>query len=191
MNTKFLNISAVIFIVASSLFGTSCTDYDEGGYYPLQDEPENIQKNLETRAKISEDAAEFYDIKATYKYNGVNVEENLQDLFMDEKTRYASQDPDEELTIISFKKYGFSKTVESDKVGVTITATPKSDAIARVEAMPDDSKFIYFIDSETRVNGKLNNFYYNKLVKGCNTMSKAQFLQHLRNGEKLIESQIF
>lgn len=93
----------------------------------------------------------------------MNVEENLQDLFMDEKTKYASQDPDEELTIISFKKYGFSKTVESDKVGVTITATPRSDAIARVEAMPDDSKFIYFIDSETRENDKLNNFYYNTI----------------------------
>lgn len=191
MNTKFLNISAVIFIVASSLFGTSCTDFDEGGYYPLQDEPDDFNKSLETIAKISDDAEEFYDIKATYTYNGMKVEEDLQNLYMEEKTRCGSQDPDMELSIFSFKMYGFSKTVKSDNVSVSVIATPKPDAIARVEAMPDDSKFIFFIDSETRVNGKLNNFYYNKLVKGCNTMSKAQFLQHLRNGEKLIESQIF
>ena len=187
--TKFFNVATILFTVATSFFATSCTDEfkdePETGYYSIYDQKE-VQKTLETTVEIGENIDSFYDLKAKYVYNGISVEEPLMDLNEYEKTRAVSK-IDGEVKIANIKKYGLTKKFNNVAVHVTITATPKADAIARVQAMPDDAVFLNLFDSNTKVNGMSNFFENFNWVKNGSIINKADFIEALQQGVKLME----
>ncbi len=191
--TKFFNVAAILFTVAPSFFATSCIDEykedPESGYYSIYNQKE-VQKTLETSVEIGDNIDSFYDLKAKYVYDGVAVEESLVDLNEYEQARVISQ-IDDDVKTVRFKKYGLSKKFNNVPVSVTITATPKADAIARAQAMPDDAVFTYRLDSKTRVDGKIDFSDNYNWIKSRNIMNKADFIEALQQGVRIMELRDF
>lgn len=137
--TKFFNVATILFTVATSFFCASCSDEEqkEQDRMPVYVQQQN--KPIYTYVEIADNIADLYDLGVTYIYEDKTVVEDLNDKneFV-EKTRLNSRN---EEVILKLKKYDFIQEDVANLRKVIVTATPKADAVAKVEAMPDNTLF--------------------------------------------------
>ena len=191
--TKFFSAAVLFFSVATSFFFASCTseEKDEQNHTPeyVQKKQQQLKnkvsdkKIISAEAEISEDITDLYDIKATYVYEGQTIVEDLEDL-----NEYNTI---EKLEVIKLKKYGLVKDFGKSTVKVTITASLKQDAMARVEAMPDDKNFSYLYGGD--IHNIADKSTINKGVQtvGLNGISKEILIKLLNRGDRQLKERTF
>lgn len=147
--TKFFNVAAILFTVATSFFCASCTDEekDEQDRMPVyvhndqqQEQQIKSDKNIvEFYAVLGTDMYDMYDLKATYTYDGKTEVENLE--YVREQMRLSR----------NVKIFGLVKEFDkSQQVEVILTAYLKPDAIARAEALSDTTLTYFHVHGEVQ-----------------------------------------
>ncbi|MBQ0029548.1 MAG: hypothetical protein KBT32_03835 [Bacteroidales bacterium] len=189
MKTANIFTAATLLLsVAASFFCTSCmTEYkEELKQVPVYEmtEKKAQQKNVEAKLVISDDIADFYDLKAKFEYDGKTVVEPFNTYKMD-KTR--AIDSNKEMVVMNVRNYSITKNCGVTYGEVAIIATPKSDAIAKVEAMPDDTIFHDYIKGTAGVGCYANSIE----TLDSFVMNKADFIQSLKKGEKTLLTREF
>ena len=184
--------ATLLFSVAASFFCTSCmTEYkEELKKVPVYEmtEKKAQQKNVEAKLEIADDIADFYDLKAKFEYDGKTDVEPFKTYEMD-KAR--TPDPKGEMIIKNIRNYSITKNCGVTYGEVTIIATPKADAIAKVEAMPDDAFLLYTIDGNSVVNGRTSSYGLFPFIKKGGCKSKSELIQILKKGEQTVHSKEF
>lgn len=143
--TKFFGVATFLFTVATSFFCTSCTDdfHEEKDDMPVHMQQQN--KPIYTYVEIADNIADLYDLNAEYVYDGDTIVEALND--MNETEELSRTNKKNEVVTVRLKKYDYTQTNVKNLHKVIITATPKADAVANVEAQSDDTVYDYNIVS--------------------------------------------
>ena len=188
MKTKNILFAAFITVVAP-IFFTSCINEEKDELdqmsYEYNQKKKSQNKQLETVAEIAENIADLYDLKVTYEMDGRTVVEDLKDMNVTET--FTHRTPFGEPRIVNVKQFGFSKYVGKNSINMTITATPKADAIAKVEAMPEDARFDFVIYSKTKCKTICDAFHRNSNDQLSTNVSKTLLMKRLMAGDCTLE----
>lgn len=182
-------------LVLSAMFSmciTACTDeeteerdhhYD---YIQRTTKTHAFDKDMEVSVLIAEDIVDLYDLSVQFHYDGNTIKEKLADLNnLKSVTVYST---DKEPIIYTYREYGISKTFGDLPLDIRVIATPKDDALAAVELMPEDKKFAFVFETQiTNLNDALDRMYNKPDKKDNYGMDRDTLIETLQLGEYFIK----
>lgn len=191
MNTKFFFPVATLLLTATTnFFCVSCKNEEMEELDNMSEYVQNSKradtKIIDVYADIAEDIADFYVLKATYEYQGEEIVEVLDDMNKTEEITECNKNG--EPCIVKYKKYKMTKQFGNSPVTVKVIATPKSDAIAKMETKADDA--VLNCKFAAKVLNQLEDPAANSGVRRLELrgLSKEKVIKFIGGGDRVIET---
>ena len=144
-----LNSIFAALICTLSFFFTSCDKNDDfEDEYVVNRTTKTLTVDVENEIKISEDMYNLYDVTITYSYDGNVFFESLNKKYLVGSSSNAGKNH----SAYMVQKYTVNKSIDTDKLEITICATPKANAQEILDEMPDTKKVNLYCNAEGFVN---------------------------------------
>jgi len=154
-----LNSIFAALVCTLSFFFTSCdknNDFEDE--YVVNRTTKTLTVDVENEIKISEDMFNLYDVTITYSYDGNVIFESLNKKYLVGSSSNVGKDHSAYLV----QKYTVNKSIDTNNLEITISATPKANAHEILDEMPDTKKVNLYCSAEGFVNSEYITYFDEK-----------------------------
>lgn len=151
-----LNSIFAALICTLSFFFTSCDKNDDfTDEYVENRSSKALAVDVENEIKISDDMYNLYDVTITYSCDGNVFFELLNKKYLVGSSSNTGKDHSAYLV----QKYTVNKSINTDKLEITISATPKANAQEILDEMSDTKKVNLYCHVEGFVNSEYITYF--------------------------------
>ena len=144
-----LNSIFAALVCTLSFFFTSCDKNDDfEDEYVVNRTTKTLTVDVENEIKISEDMYNLYDVTITYSYDGNVFFESLNKKYLVGSTSNVGKNH----AVYLVQKYTVNKSIDTNNLEITISATPKANAQEILDEMPDTKNVNLYCNAEGFVN---------------------------------------